>query len=338
MSSIPLDEDCFIVDSLEFDDEGGERTGLVCLSGGKDSVAMLLRMLELDDEESYPITKICFADTRFEYPELYEYLDRIQKYLDVNYPDRGLKIDWLQSDSTWEDWFYGEVTRGANKGKIRGAPLVSHPCWWSREAKVLPLQKVAKEINATYQFIGIAADETKRISKDPKTIRYPLVEWGWTEADCIAYLDEKGLGNPLYLSFKRLGCFHCPKKKVSDFYQDWLNYPELFQKAKFWSDEGERANGMKYLKIHTLSELEEMFENGYIPKSNQTHYDCRTCNAVSFFSDGSVKEEDFDSDDAIERDAKYSGSKIELEENKKMEKETEWIPPSQRGKKGLRWL
>ena len=48
------------------------------------------------------------------------------------------------------------------------------------EAKVQPLQKVAKEADIAY--IGIAADEAHRVGKkdDPRNAknRYPLVEWG----------------------------------------------------------------------------------------------------------------------------------------------------------------
>ncbi len=56
------------------------KTGLVSFSGGKDSTAMLIRLLELDDPEM-PVTRIVFADTDFEFPELYEYLAKVEKYV-----------------------------------------------------------------------------------------------------------------------------------------------------------------------------------------------------------------------------------------------------------------
>lgn len=109
------EENCFNLDGSEEQGGGGEITGLVCFSGGKDSCAMLLRMIELNDPIKYPITRICFADTNFEFPELYAYIDRIQQYLDTHYPDRGYVIEKLQADSTWDDWFYGDITRGKLK-------------------------------------------------------------------------------------------------------------------------------------------------------------------------------------------------------------------------------
>ena len=49
---------------------GADRIGVVCFSGGNDSTAMLLRMLEIDDHERYPIKRIVLADTELEFPEL----------------------------------------------------------------------------------------------------------------------------------------------------------------------------------------------------------------------------------------------------------------------------
>ena len=40
-----------------------DKIGVVAFSGGKDSTAMLLRMLELDDPINYPVNRIVFCDT-----------------------------------------------------------------------------------------------------------------------------------------------------------------------------------------------------------------------------------------------------------------------------------
>ena len=43
---------------------------IVSLSGGKDSTAMLLRLLE----ENYPVDLILYCDTGLEFPEMYDHL------------------------------------------------------------------------------------------------------------------------------------------------------------------------------------------------------------------------------------------------------------------------
>ena len=47
---------------------------VLSLSGGKDSTAMLLRLLE----EKRPVDLILFCDTGLEFPQMYEHLDRLE--------------------------------------------------------------------------------------------------------------------------------------------------------------------------------------------------------------------------------------------------------------------
>ena len=81
------------------------------------------------------------------------------------------------------------------------------------------------------------------MQKETKLIKYPLVEWRWTEQKCIDYLNEKNLFNPLYVNFDRLGCYFCPKQNEKSIYVLWKNYPELWEKTKFWESEQKKLNG-----------------------------------------------------------------------------------------------
>lgn len=237
----------------------------VSFSGGKDSTAMLIRMIEL----GYEIDEIVFADTGFEFPELYEYIDKIEKHI-------GRKITRLKpQDKLWEKWFYGEVSRGANKGNVRGFPLFAYPCWYSRESKIKPLQK--HMVDAKNIYVGIAFDEQQRCSEDD-FIKYPLVEWQWTEEDCANYLNEKGLMNPLYKNYNRLGCFFCQKQSISSLYALWKTNKELWNKAKWWDSESRRVSGHG-IKEQPLEEYEKRFESGFIPKQ-LPKYSCESCDAV----------------------------------------------------------
>jgi len=228
---------------------------IISFSGGKDSTAMLLRMIELD----YKIDRIIFADTSFEFPELYDYIKKIEKYI-------GRNIEFVNPEKSFEKWFNGTVTRGSNKGKIRGFPLRAFPCYWSRESKILPLQRAINKEDKFY--IGIAYDEQQRCSKKDGNLIYPLVEWKWTEQDCINYLNKKGLFNPLYVNFDRLGCYFCPKQNEKSIYVLWKLYPKLWEKTKIWE-----KRACKNIFNKSMKEYEALFEKGYLPKK-LPKYEC----------------------------------------------------------------
>lgn len=50
---------------------------VVQFSGGKDSTAMLLMMLE----KNMPIDDIIFCDTGNEFPQVYEHIEKVNKYI-----------------------------------------------------------------------------------------------------------------------------------------------------------------------------------------------------------------------------------------------------------------
>lgn len=214
---------------------------IVSFSGGKDSTAMLLRMIELN----YQIDEIVFADTLLEFPEMHDYIDKVEEYI-------GRKITRVQTNETFDKWFYGKVTRGRNKGIQRGFPLVAFPCYWQRESKFKPLEKICK---GNIRYIGISIDEPRRIRRKTNYI-YPLVDWGWTGDDCIEYLKKKDMLNPLYDKFKRLGCWLCPKQSLKSLEVLCKDYPDLWDKLKQYEKDDPKGfrPGIK------LTELEKRFE------------------------------------------------------------------------------
>lgn len=52
---------------------------VVSLSGGKDSTAMLLRMLE----EGRPVDIILFCDTGIEFDAMYRHIEKLEKYIGI---------------------------------------------------------------------------------------------------------------------------------------------------------------------------------------------------------------------------------------------------------------
>ena len=67
---------------------------VVSLSGGKDSTAMLLMMLE----KGMPVDDILFCDTGLEFPGLYAHLDKVEQYI-------GRPIIRIQAPHSFEYYF-----------------------------------------------------------------------------------------------------------------------------------------------------------------------------------------------------------------------------------------
>ena len=57
--------------------KGKELEHIISFSGGKDSTAMLLMMLE----RKMPIDEIIFCDTGKEFPQMYDHIEKVQKYI-----------------------------------------------------------------------------------------------------------------------------------------------------------------------------------------------------------------------------------------------------------------
>lgn len=167
----------------------------VNLSGGKDSVAMLLMMIERNE----PIDHIIFADTGVEFPEVYEVLEQVEAFT-------GKTITRLSAGKSFEDMF--KEGRGWPSMRIR---------WCTGELKKAVIQAWAKSLSVPIMHcIGIACDELKRVRKH-RLKRYPLVEWGVSETEALRYCHNRGITwKGLYDSRSRVGCFCCPLQRIDE--------------------------------------------------------------------------------------------------------------------------
>ena len=73
----------------------------VSLSGGKDSTAMLLLMIE----RGLPINTVLWADTGMEFPEMYDHISKVDDYL---YRERGIHITMLRHPKGFEYLMFEE--------------------------------------------------------------------------------------------------------------------------------------------------------------------------------------------------------------------------------------
>lgn len=216
---------------------------------GKDSTAMLLRMLE----ENMPIDKIIFVDTGKDFPDMIEHIRKVQNYIVKNY---GKEITTLMPRNSFDYYmFEHEKTKGKNKGK-KGYGWATMLCrWCTSNLKTQTVNNYLKQFEKEgyIEYIGIAYDEPKRI-KDKK---YPLVEWEMTEADCLQYCYERGFNwNGLYEHFDRLSCWCCPLKNLKELKILYKYYPELWNQLK---DMDKKAYN-QFRADYSVEQLEEKFK------------------------------------------------------------------------------
>ena len=197
---------------------------IVSLSGGKDSTALLLRMLE----EGMPVDEILFCDTTMEFPQMYEHLDKLERYI-------GWPITRLKAPCSFEEYFYSYVPKTSRSPlPSQGLGWPTHTCrWCTGRLKTHVVNRHLRDLRRRYdlvQYIGIAADETHRC----KGLRYPLVEWGMTESDCLDYCRKRGFDwGGLYDIFRRVSCWCCPLQPLSELRKLRRHCPELWQKLQY---------------------------------------------------------------------------------------------------------
>lgn len=160
------------------------------VSGGKDSTAMLLRLLELHEsgDKSYPLDEVIFCDTTIEFPEMYEHLERLREVTE----SAGVKWITVKPEHDFEYWLYQhQYVDPTGKAAVGYGWARPHCRWCTRMLKTDCLNKLGDAVH----YVGIAADETDRLRRTSnlnKSHRHPLVDWGWTEADCLQYCYDHG--------------------------------------------------------------------------------------------------------------------------------------------------
>lgn len=212
------------------------------LSGGRDSTAMVIRYLELGNKIDY----ILFCDTGFEFPEMYDYVNKLDSYLQINF---NKSINWINKggkenkDDTHtiiEKWaFIKPIEKGDKAGSKRGLPMMIGKDYCTRETKIKPTKlflkdKCSDKFKVT-ALIGYTHNEVEngRVSNlDYAISKYPLHEWGWNEKEVSDFLSERQIMNPLYNHFQRTGCFFCPKQSKNSLYNLYKHYPEQWDLMK----------------------------------------------------------------------------------------------------------
>ncbi len=204
----------------------------VSLSGGKDSTAMLLLMIERE----MPIDAVLTADTGMEFPEMYAHLAKLDEHL---HRERGIHITTLRHLMGFEWLMFEEPKQKPSSIENRqrlGVPLYGNGWpgirvrWCTGQLKTHLINKEVNRLKGQYHaihYVGIAADEPKRIKGE----RYPLVEWGITEGEALKIAYDLGYDwGGLYDIYNRCSCWCCPLQRIGELRKLRSHHPELWDR------------------------------------------------------------------------------------------------------------
>lgn len=188
---------------------------IISMSFGKDSTAMLLKMIERKES----IHSILWFDTERDFTEI---LKHAQKLI------RNTGIDLI----TVRDYI------GFNFWEKRYGKAHPSGGWCTalkRNACNKYIRLMLKDNPNMIECIGYTTDELKRAEKTTKAkkwnVRYPLIEYRMSEKDCLEYCYSKGydFGNIYnWMPSQRVSCYDCPKQSKADWIAIKKYHPELF--------------------------------------------------------------------------------------------------------------
>jgi 3'-phosphoadenosine 5'-phosphosulfate sulfotransferase (PAPS reductase)/FAD synthetase len=220
---------------------------IVSFSGGKDSTAMLLMMLEM----GVPVDRVICVDTTKEFPAMYEHIKKVQSMIEP------LKIEIVKIDF---DYWFGEhiKTRGKRKGET-GYGFPDFRNRWCTALKRKAFHSTLDSKQSVTEFQGIAFDEKERTLKNKgRNIQYPLVEWEITEKQALEYCYSKGLNwGGLYEKFHRVSFWCCPLSRIGELRILYNDFPELWNELR----EMDKKSFRRFRSDYSVNDLSEKFSN-----------------------------------------------------------------------------
>ena len=193
---------------------------------GTNSTAFLVEMVRLGE----PVDAILFADTGGERASTYNYVEMFSAWLvSRGYPAISVVKKGGRQETLEQDCLRKAMLPSLSYGykgcshKYKIEPQEKWVNNWT------PARAAWESDIKVVKLIGYDMDEPHRaaIPEDRKyTYRYPLLEWGWGRAECIAAITRAGLPQP-----GKSACFFCPSMTKPEILQLRKEEPALMIRA-----------------------------------------------------------------------------------------------------------
>lgn len=231
---------------------------IVPLSGGKDSTALAIYMLERHGD--LPL-EFVFTDTGAELPETYEYFKRFESIFGITV-ERTTALARMgireKGDRTPFDIILEEMYGG----------FLPNPQarWCTRMLKIRPFEQFVGTGKA-YSYIAIRGDENREGFRSKPVMMseqqnifpvYPFKDASYDIEDVKRILDESGLGVPPYYEWRsRSGCYFCFYQQIGEWQGLKERHPDLFEKSKRY-EKIEKGRAYTWSQGRSLADVEKM--------------------------------------------------------------------------------
>lgn len=230
---------------------------IASVSFGKDSLAMLLKLLELN----YPLDEVVYFDIGVEFHSIRENAERMKSVLKAY----NTKMTVLKPSDTFLYTMTEKPVKKRNGESQKGYKWCGGCARWGTTLKLEAIKRHNQDYGdeVIVEYVGVAADERHRISRERSDKRiklYPLVEWDMKESDCLEYCYNKGWhwsenGYELYDLLDRVSCKYCKNKNLHELRNIYHYMPEVWQELKELQDKVQ----MPFKGNKTIHDLETRF-------------------------------------------------------------------------------
>lgn len=171
---------------------------IASVSFGKDSLAMLLKLLE----EQYPLDEVVYFDIGVEFDSIRNNAEKMKSIL----ADKGIEFTILEPR---EPFIYCMTEKPVNKrnGELQcGYKWCGGCARWGTSLKLEATQKNNNKYGdeTIVEYVGVAVDERQRINRKRNGNRikiYPLVEWEMSEKNVLNIATPKvGIGMKMVMN------------------------------------------------------------------------------------------------------------------------------------------
>ena len=180
---------------------------IVAISGGKDSVAMAIRLKEMYPHIKY---EYVITPTGDELPEMVEHWKKLETILGELKRISNITI-------------FDAIEREGMIPNFRAR-------FCTRVLKIEPFIDFMESLPSnSVMYVGLRSDEDGRlglVNKGSKfKVVYPMRDWGWTINDVLAYLKDRKIKIP-----KRTDCGCCFYQRLPEWRDLLFNHPERYNK------------------------------------------------------------------------------------------------------------